>query len=327
MDDYEPNRWDIRAARKPLSQLTATERDRLVSSLVGKAVNERSMRYQLLRAFIEAAFDYGVSVGANVETFENEIAPIGTAVETDLYYALRTRDNQKALDPDNYWFHNNKIMEDVRAGRELKIWNKDIANVAEQYLGLPYRVPIFERLLVDVLIAGEMYAFFKEAFGSRAKAEKEFWLSPSASSMLRPHPLWVYLKGVVGVTVILGGLAGILGFAASHWSDAAVSWVMAICALLFVVAFGIATLSLPFEWAAHRKTMRGISDVIMNMNMTYLELDNSSVVSTPRLREVVVKASDVGVGWPPSLFAVLDDNIRRRGQLAAPIFGVTSREF
>jgi hypothetical protein len=77
----------------------------------------------------------------------------------------------------------------------------------------------------------------------------------------------------------------------------------------------ITTIALPFEWREQAKSRGDTWKCIRAMVDTYFELRSEGIVSAQRIREVAVKAADIGVAWPGPLFAILDDNIARTGKL------------
>lgn len=53
----------------------------------------------------------------------------------------------------------------------------------------------------------------------------------------------------------------------------------------------------------------------MSMLETYYELDAQGPISAIRVRELAVKSANLGVAWPPALFALLDDIVGRTGRM------------
>ncbi|WP_319568238.1 hypothetical protein [Cohaesibacter marisflavi] len=53
----------------------------------------------------------------------------------------------------------------------------------------------------------------------------------------------------------------------------------------------------------------------MSMLETYYELDAQGPISAIRVRELAVKSANLGVAWPPALFALLDDIAGRTGRM------------
>ena len=84
---------------------------------------------------------------------------------------------------------------------------------------------------------------------------------------------------------------------------------------MFVLDLVVATVTLPFAWRHQRKSRGKVRDLLSVMVSTYSELAGDGQISARRLREVAVRAADLGVVWPAPLFLILDDNIARTGRI------------
>ena len=181
-----------------------------------------------------------------------------------------------------------------------------IEQLAADYLDLPFRIPSFERILVDVLVALEVFAFGKEMY-TRVPAYLR-WL-PVMSPLQQKHVLRSYVGGRVLDCLVLLWPAYLADKYLPHWiGTTPAAWVAGVLFALFCLSFGLSTLWLPFGWWNQRKARGNVREMMKGMIDAYAELGSGGPVSTRRVLEVVTKAADKGVVWPGPLFAVLDDN-------------------
>ena len=72
------------------------------------------------------------------------------------------RMDEEASMKRKFWYHDQYIRLAGKKRLEPYILRLDVEEAAALYLQLPYRVPALDRLLADMLIAAEMYAFADE---------------------------------------------------------------------------------------------------------------------------------------------------------------------
>ncbi len=184
---------------------------------------------------------------------------------------------------------------------------------ASAYLALPYRAPLLERTLIDVLIALEMYSYGEEMLSPRPTYLR--WL-PARSPLHQSHALVSYLSTVFWNGLILLGLAYLaMNLFAPLFGTTAANWISGFSIGLFLLSFILGTLFLPFNWRQQSKGRRKVRELMMAMVRAYAELGSEGSLSTKRVREVVSKAADIGVVWPGPLYAILDDNLAKTGRL------------
>ena len=247
------------------------------SDVATSALKRASLRSALVADLTAAAMQHALKEGANPTQFE-WMARQGVEVMDGLIIGLQ----QGCSDYDdpsnwNFWKHERKPQRLIRALNSPDMDRGSIEKAATDYLKLPYRSPALERVLVDVLIALEMYAY-----GFRIVANVRFFLF-----------LWVIPSILLGVVLL--GVGSLLGY--SNWTAENLLWVVLLCSV------GPA-LSAVLSW----KTL-------LPMIHTYYELESAGAVGTRRVREVAAKAAEKGVVWPGPLFAILDDNVARGGVL------------
>lgn len=263
----------------------------------------------LLSDVIQHATEHAVQQGASEHEIENYA---NDGIEIVLGLQGSVTDGDAGVDTLlNFWRHDDNPVQLVKQHGPPYMDKNSIQGLASNYLNLPYRVPRLERLLVDMLIALEYYAY------ADLMLHKPFarWLLPAISPLKRPHALASYFMGLFWDVLILGGIA----FAAQAFpifGQTAADWTTSFALFLLAAVILISTMALPFAWRAQRKERNEVRTLLMLMHETYAELAfGQAAVSTRRVRDLASKAADAGVVWPNPLFAVLDDNISRIGRL------------
>jgi hypothetical protein len=277
-------------------------------------VKERAKGPSLRRALVEnvtlAALEYAHATAAGADEYR-DLARGGLGLIDDLQHGL-TEFSWNDPDPTrkwNFWNHEHRPRHLIVAGQTPRISRETIEEVGSGYLRLPYRAEHLERLIVDVLIATELYAFGEEMLRKPTPEERRFG---KPSPFHERHVLLAYLTSTFWSAVVLLGLAYL---AAMFLPSTFGMWATGILVGLFFLVLAIDTVLLPWRWRHQRKRCRNVVNLIRLMNDTYRELSPAGLVSTRRLRELAVKAADAGVVWPSPLIAMLDDNIERVGRL------------
>jgi len=209
----------------------------------------------------------------------------------------------------------------VESGEQLEFWRHDrwtnpsfqkpphmcresIICCAERYLRLPYRAARLERLLVDMLVALELYGFSDEMV-----RKPEF--VPSISPLHQPHAVVLFLQGSLLSTLVFGGAIWL----SSYLPAEVRGWIGYPAMVLLIVSWVLLLVALPLVWRQQRRDKARVWQLIGLMQKTYRELAQEGPVSSKRVRELAVVAADAGVVWPGGLLAILDDNIRKTGWL------------
>ena len=278
----------------------------------------------------------------------------------DLFMSLLTqgcdvvRELHCALRPDKKWVEENKhwLEEEKRLSlrshwdnpieeekRKLKLWSHcdsplndvaikkipyfcrpEIEFFVGLYLALPYRASLIDRLLVDVLVAMELYQFANEMINEKV----DHGLGPPRSPLKQTHPLKTYLKnafyGLLSWTGI-GMLVGLL----HHLHVISDGWAWGgyiTCALMYLLTLSMVTAFLPSAWIKHVRSVKQVWSLISEMRNCYSALDSDGPVSARHILERIKSADDKGAVWPAPLYALLDDVMARTGRLGSlPIDG------
>ena len=123
-----------------------------------RTVNARSLRRTLLRDVTDAALSHAQEAEPPMDGlgFE-EIALQGIEVVNDLQSGL-TEDGCGSQNW-NFWKHEEDPLRRIKSDDMPYMYRDYLESAASDYLRLPYRAPILERVLVDVMIALEVYAY------------------------------------------------------------------------------------------------------------------------------------------------------------------------
>ncbi|MFY0613627.1 MAG: hypothetical protein JXQ99_19005 [Hyphomicrobiaceae bacterium] len=317
LSDDDPGDADLAVQRRYdlIEQAVTAE---FTFETVDQTTYKSTLRYRVLKAIAEAAYDYALTQNSTVYQFQADLKYIGFQLERWLRDALTghlTYSDSKRYD---YWCHRTMLALDVRKGREREIWREDVEHVANEYMKLPYRIPDFERLLVDVLIATELVAYLIQAIGSKAKPV--FGMT-NPSSLRKWHPLSKLFVSFVFLAILLTLVGGILAAITSIAVGGKAAGIIGfVFFYVFWILLAISVIELPFDWYRHVTFTRKNRNLIQQMLLAYDEVEGHSIVSTRRVREALSHAANAGAVWPAPLFAILDDNIQRTGTLPPPMF-------
>jgi len=206
---------------------------------------------------------------------------------------------------------------------------ESMAALADEYLQQDLRSPKLEVLLVDALVAREVYAYGEElkqnpsrfmrnfSFGRLVRTMNEFEAYDEAKGNLdkltwawmKTSLKWALIRAALlyGVPIVVAWLAaernyGGIAFAAGAFVAVLVayrllSWIWQKLRSLFQMP-----VKEPFEKAfeLHGK-----------MVLAYNELKGGTSSSPQRVREILAKVADEGAAWDPGVFSVLDAAIAR----------------
>lgn len=201
------------------------------------------------------------------------------------------RDDQKPALP---WHHQARPILAGKKHAEPYIIRLDVEEAAAGYLALPYRVDGLDRLLTDMLMVAEMFAFADE-------------MQPQLKQKLPTILAWLWnnLKSlVIGLAV-----AGVLVWLAPE--STVMLWIAGIIAGFTVLGAAFSLVVFPFLYPGVRAQRQRFQATVMGMIDAYTALGGSPA-SVPHIRKLVDRATDNGVVWPAPLMALLDDIADRR---------------
>ena len=209
------------------------------------------------------------------------------------------------------WSHQIDLANKIQNGNIPAIVRADLEVAVGEYLKLPFRSNYVDRLLVDVLMATEIYAYGAEI--SAAPYIPGF----SQHVTLKFSPTLNWLAGnfmVVLLWAILAGLFWVVSVIHLFPPD----WLIGlnfIFAGLFLLNLVWTTAWLPFLWVKVATAKRQMHKLMSEMIGAYTELRSAGPISAGQVQYRARKASDAGVGWPSPLFVLLDDILARGGTL------------
>jgi hypothetical protein len=272
---------------------------------------EYSLRKHLIAGIIECAHQHVLCCGEAHGAFEKLVSN-GVEIVDALQRALLRTPTGTPSDW-NFWQHERNPLHIIAAGRIPNTPSYIVEGCATRYLELPYRVPSLERVIVDVLIAVEMYSY-----GEEMVAPEPDYLSGLAprSPLRERHELLSYLRGnLISGVVLLGAAFLVHNFAHHVIGQLTADWIAVCLAALFVLGLSLSTLFLPNHLRQQYKSRKIVRKLMTTLVRTYSELGSEGALSARRIREAVTMAASDGVVWPGPLYAILDDNIARCGRL------------
>jgi len=266
-----------------------------------------------LDAISKGAMDYAVArelpkddYGPN--TF-GDVLYDACEVLSDLAFAVRANEgaNKEQL---RLWSHRHQALNEVRSKKVPQLDRSEIEACVGRYLKLPFRAQEIDRLLVDLLVATELFAYGELML-----------LAPSipgfgSTSPLKRRPIleWV-ANAVLTIVIWLAIAAGLWGLSLVHLIPE--SWLVGPNVVLGVLAFvsiAWSTLTLPRTWWLVHKGKAKVLSLLDLMNGVYFELSSNGPISGRHIDQQARTASNAGVVWPAPLFALLDDINGRTGR-------------
>lgn len=228
-----------------------------------------------------------------------------TDIFYDIGYAVSYPDMpQKRL---NCWKHFDRPLELIGRKMTPKISRDEAEAAVGKYLKSPCRAQSLDRLLIDLMIAMELFAFGDEVINPLHLP------GFTATPLHKVKPIKDWLLWRVAMATVCGGTFGIFcGLSAINFFPAAwLVWPFIVALLVFVVDFIWTTILLPSVWIKVSKQKHKISDLLAALNAVYSSVVSSGPISARHVLREVEAAADKGVGWPAPLFALLDDVMAR----------------
>ena len=205
--------------------------------------------------------------------------------------------------------------------------NDSLSSISLEYLKEGARSPEFERILVDALLAVEIYKYGESIKKNPSRFETRFSLDPSERDM-NESKRYREAKGdieKIGLTRM------------REWSEKALTKFFVLIVLPIAgISYGViqsiqsltawstVALLLVMSFYVFRGTWRFIRDLFgrkQTAMQTAVKLHRRMVdaydelrgpgTSPTRLRELLAKVADEGAVWDPSIFAILDVAIQR----------------
>jgi uncharacterized protein YjiS (DUF1127 family) len=258
----------------------------------------------------------GPTRDALLEMANDPLADIGTATDN----AVRVlQDIRHAFQPSvgeetnkRLWIVEQTPHYAIKKDKTPPIDKSTLEAATSEYLNLPIRVRGIERVLLIGLISYEMYQFGKEMWHPL-----KLLGFGEDTPITRPHPSSGMLKEwlVNGIFWLAVWAVAYLLHAWDFIGKNALWWTGAVA----IALYGYSTLASLFflpravaKWRAARDEVVGLLQAMVD---THVILCTEGPISTLHLRQAAQAASTKGVVWSSSVFAILDDNMRRDGRL------------
>jgi len=269
----------------------------------------------LLQGLARAAAEHEAVSGTTDEVFENSTFEALVELVGDLRDgALGSEDREKRRDRKlNFWTGLRQPFIELKRHEDVPDINRtSIEAAAGKYLALPYRCVEIERVLIDMLIAAEMYAY-----GGTVLIKVpliDLWNYNVSPLYYRPIRAW--LVGQAGNLALFGIPIALAWWAASkQWIEGQTAFWIGLGSgalwLLFLV-FGI--ILLPFLiWASARAKAETLNR-LNAMQGAYAALQSAGPFSARHVIQQLEAAAAQQVVWPAPLYALLDEINARGGR-------------
>lgn len=230
---------------------------------------------------------------------------------TELMHAAMSHEQEyaKREQPD-FWRHAIEPFYEIKNKTYKVMVKASVEGAADFYLQQPLRHALFDRTLVDMLLALELYQYADEMIHPMSVPGL-----PPRSPLKQPHPLWSLVQGIALVTVLLGGAAWFVSTAMSSILGNSVGWIIFACGALWTLCVAWSFVALPSVWTRHFAARRKALALLDAMLTTYAQMKSDSVISAQHILNSANQSAAQGVVWPSPLFVLLEDVIRRGGRL------------
>jgi hypothetical protein len=216
-----------------------------------------------------------------------------------------TEDQWQAAEKSGFfWRHVFDAVERIRLGHFPPLHRQPIEGAAALYLNSPLRSQQVDRLLVDLLVAQEYFAYAEHVRHAPFGRYR--------------HPVITYLRHRALAAVVIAALtcaAILIGRSMSMSNILETSfWLGGIGMFLLDTLWATIGLVLALVGRSRGKGSPTSNDLLKLMMLIYNDLKSDGLISAHRVQEKVKQADERGIGWPPTLFALLDDIIARSGR-------------
>ncbi len=256
----------------------------------------------------------------------------------NLSSACRRNDDHAAPQPDvperyrEIWRHRNlkwAFQEGFTCKDACPMDRDSINYLSVEYLRQDLRSPKLEVLLVDAMVAREVYAYGEELKQNPSRYLKRFTLDQIGRTMneLEAYDeakgnldklMWAWMKGTLKWAAIKGAILYVMPIVIA-WLAIERKWegvsLAAIGFLVFLVGYQIISWSWRKLRSLFQKPEKGplerAFELHGKMALAYNELNGGTAASPRRIREVLAKVADEGAAWDPGVFSILDVAIGR----------------
>lgn len=224
-----------------------------------------------------------------------EYADSGFEVIDELVYALNPGwwGDSQDFSRLAFWTHQDFQQMIAKESKTPLIVKQGVEQAIANYVRLPYRTDVLDRLLLDLAMAQEITAFAVEM--RRIGADKGY-----------PVGRWL-VSLVVQLSVGLGVAIGITWIFSAEW--------------LFILAMVVAGITLlsatwslvafPLAYPRFQRAKKGLDRIMGKMRDAYVAMEGT-MTSIKLVNERVKDADAAGVGWMAPMYVLIEDIGGRR---------------
>lgn len=248
-----------------------------------------------------------------VDDYHWEVLAEQVSIIEEFQYAL-IDPNSFSENSENwdFWSHAKDPIVMIRSG-DIPYMNREyLEGVAEKYIQLSFTLPLFEKTLVDALIALELFAFGEEAMPQPTdiKALAAYQLSPFKKAGVFTG----FLKSILTLSVILIILLAVLwNILPLMISEGTTIIIIVSLIYLFLLICAIDVFLLPLRAYDRHKDKNRWKNLLLTMRDVYSHMSLDKSVSAPFLLHLVKEATVKGVIWPSALLVILERSSNKSG--------------
>lgn len=275
--------------------------------------NRYSQSGWMLRALCYAAADHDSAAGTSVEDFRDRTFNALCALVDDLRQAV-TPWSEREKGKLDFWTMSPRqpFVEVKRDKKAPEIDRSKIEEAADRYLRLPYRCAEFDRLLVYMLAAAEMYAYGEKVLVKTPG----LWIFGLSASPLYPHPIRNWFIGQAWNLVIFGLPIGIAWWlAGKEWIEEETAfWIAVGSGGIFLLLLGISIIALPLFIYRSAREKASTLNRMQAMYTAYTAIQQRGLISARHVTQCLELGAAQDVVWPGLLYVLLDDIVARGGR-------------
>lgn len=245
-------------------------------------------------------FKYGICADAC-----NFVVNLRNSVREFDYWSVDDDDDDDFWKDSKIWEHEDRPVQLVKENKIPKLDRTEIELLVSDYIDTGFKCQALDRVLVDVVVAIELYAFSDEMIN-----EETIGLYPNRSPLKQSNVIFSTLLTTVVCCLLLGGLLWLAMVFDQTW----VHWTTGIIAVLIALTAGWDLVTLPLRWFHQRRAQKNVFELINGMNGVYAELNSDGAISADRILREVDRVAVLGVVWPSPLFVLLEDIKKRTGR-------------
>ena len=274
-----------------------------------------SQHFKLLEDLSWVALEYARSANLDNDSFELKILDSVGSIVSDLRYATTEdpfyRSDLSVTEKENLsivWRHYKYPKKLIETEKMPLIRRDDLEEVVVDYLALPYRSDLMDRILVDALLGCEAFAYGHALYCR--DADSHFDKSPF--KLQNPVKLFARL---LGRTLLIFAMIAGLAYGAQMYQWIEPSWFQAITkglAGIFVFLTIVFLLLIRPATKVLDEAKTYSSDLHDEMIHCYVQLETPGKIHAEHILALTKAANEKGVVWPKGTFELLKDIAKRK---------------